>query len=58
MFNKIKDWYYKNYTEITWFIVGFLTMDAIIQLGQNNIIGALISGGLAALNVFFAKRGW
>lgn len=58
MFDKFKEWYVKNNTEITWFITGFLSMDAIVQAGHGNLIGALISGGLAAANVFFIKRGW
>lgn len=56
MMNKFRNWYLSNYTEITWFLIGFLIYDALYQLSRGNSVGALISFGLAAFNFFLSKR--
>lgn len=54
--NKIRDWYLRNYTEITWFLIGFLIMGGLVDLGESNYIGAIISFGVAYINYLFVKR--
>lgn len=49
-------WYNRYYTEITWFIIGFLTMDVLQQFSRGNWIGMLISIVLIVLNYQFVKR--
>lgn len=56
MFERFRNWYLDNYTEITWFLIGFLVMDALVQFGRGNWSGVIISLGLAILNYMFAKR--
>ena len=56
MFERFRNWYLDNYTEITWFLIGFLVMDALVQFGRGNWGGVIISLGLAVLNYIFAKR--
>lgn len=48
--NNFKLWYLKNQTEITWFLMGWLVLSGIQDLGNENYFGALISFGLAYLN--------
>lgn len=49
-------WYNRYYTEITWFIIGFLTMDVLQQFSRGNWVGMLISIALIVLNYQFVKR--
>jgi hypothetical protein len=48
--NSFKRWYLMNQKEITWFLIGFLTLSGFQDLGQGNYIGAAISFGLAYIN--------
>jgi hypothetical protein len=48
--NSIRQWYLKNHTEITWFLIGFLVMAGLQDLSVGNYLGALISFGLAYIN--------
>ena len=48
--NSIREFYLKNQKEITWFLIGFLTLSGLQDLGQGNYIGAAISFGLAYIN--------
>ena len=48
--NNFKLWYLKNQTEITWFLMGWLVLSGIQDLGNENYFGALILFGLAYIN--------
>jgi hypothetical protein len=48
--NSFRQWYLKNQTEITWFLIGFLTLSGLQDLGHGNYVGALVSFGLVWLN--------
>ena len=48
--NSSREFYLKNQKEITWFLIGFLTLSGLQDLGQGNYIGAAISFGLAYIN--------
>jgi predicted negative regulator of RcsB-dependent stress response len=52
----IRQWYLHNYTEITWFLIGFLTLAGFHDLSVGNYTGALVDFGLAYVNYFFSKR--
>ena len=54
--DKFRQWYLRNYTEITWFIIGFLTWAGLNDLARGDYVGAAISFGLVALNYAFAKK--
>ena len=54
--NSIRMWYLKNYTEITWFIIGFLTWAGLNALGRGDYVSAAIDFGLVALNFAFSRR--
>jgi hypothetical protein len=48
--NSIQAFFYKNKTEITWFLIGFLTLSGLQDLGTGNYIGAAISFILVYIN--------
>ena len=54
--NKIKQWYMRNYTEITWFLIGWLTLCGFQDLAKGDYIGTLISWGLVWLNYSLFKK--
>lgn len=56
MFDRIKYWYHDNYIQITWFIIGWLVMAGLEQIGRGNGIGALIDFGLAYVNYALYRR--
>lgn len=49
-------WYWTYYTEITWFIIGFLTWAGLNDFAHGDYLGAICSFGLAYLNYYFSKR--
>jgi hypothetical protein len=48
--NSFRQWYLEHATEITWFLIGFLTMDGIHAIGRGDLVGALLSWTLAFIN--------
>lgn len=56
MWEKFRYWYIDNYTEITWFLIGFLTMAGFADLANRDYTGAAISFGLAAVNFMLRNR--
>ena len=48
--NQIRQFFYRYRTEITWFLIGWLTLSGFNDLAQGNYLGAVISFGLAYLN--------
>jgi uncharacterized protein (DUF486 family) len=56
MLQKFRQWYLRNHTEITWFLIGFLCYSGLISLGQGNYVGAVISFGIAYINYFLNSK--
>jgi hypothetical protein len=54
--NKIVYWFQRNYTELTWFIIGWLSLDLIHEFGQGNWAGVLFDAVLIAINYHLNKR--
>ena len=54
--NKFVLWYNRNYTQITWAIIGFLISAGLTDLSHGDYTGASISFGVAFLNYLFVKR--
>lgn len=48
-------WYIRNQDAISWFLVGFLTMGGLTELGKENYLTALIDFGLAYTNYYFTR---
>jgi hypothetical protein len=56
MLDKFRSWYVRNYDAITWFLIGFLVMAGLNDLGHGDYVGALLSWVLAGANYFFVRR--
>lgn len=54
--NKFTQWYFRNHTNITWFLIGFLVMGGLVDIGRENYTGALISFAIAYVNYCFRNR--
>jgi hypothetical protein len=48
--NSIKEFYLKYQQQITWFLIGVLTLSGLQDLGVGNYLGALVSFGLVYIN--------
>ena len=48
--NKFRQWYHDNATEITWFLVGWMTLAGLEALGREQYVQALVDFGLAYVN--------
>jgi hypothetical protein len=48
--NQFQQWYLKNQTQITWFLMGFLVYAGLQDLSTGDYFGAAISFGLVWLN--------
>ena len=54
--NGLQRWWYNYNTEITWFIIGWLSLDLIRELVQGNLPGVAFDAILIALNYYLNKR--
>jgi hypothetical protein len=54
--NKFKQWYLTNQDAITWFIIGFLTMQGLNELAQGDYVWAGISFVVAYANYLMRRR--
>ena len=52
----IKNWYIANCTEITWFLMGWLTLSCIDNLARGHYFSALVDAILVMFNYSFTKR--
>ena len=51
----IRNWYVNNQTEISWFLIGVLTLQGLTELSREDYTGAAVSFGLAIVNFAFRK---
>lgn len=54
--NKFREWYLRNSNEITWFLIGILTISGLESLVREQYGHAALSFGIAYLNYFMNKR--
>lgn len=54
--DKFIAWYQRNYTEISWFLIGFLVMSGLQALKQGDMSGAVFAFALAGLNYWMDRR--
>ena len=52
----IVQWYRRYNVEITWFIIGWLSLDLVSEFGQGNLGGVVFDAVLIALNYHLNKR--
>jgi len=53
--SKFRQWYLKNQVQITWFIVGWLTLAFIVDFSQGDWTGCAIDAGLIWANIALNK---
>lgn len=54
--NNILRWYSMHYTQITWFLIGWLAMCALVDFGKGDWSYVLWDFALIALNYFLWKQ--
>jgi len=54
--NSIQRWWYNYNTEITWFLIGWLSLDLVHECIRGNLAGVAFDAALIALNYFLNKR--
>jgi len=54
--NRFNAWYSKNYSNITWFLIGFMTLDMLNGIGANQYTEALFSFSIIVLNFVFWRQ--
>ena len=53
--NKIAQWHYTYTTEITWFLIGWLSLAALEAFSNENYVSAIVDVALATLNYQMSK---
>jgi uncharacterized protein (DUF486 family) len=56
MMENFRAWYLRNQIQITWFLIGLLFYSGLIQFGQGDYAGMLLSWGIAVINYMFVKK--
>lgn len=54
--NKFRRWYITNYLEITWFLIGWMTMAFFEDISKGRWLNALIDAILIYINYAMARR--
>jgi hypothetical protein len=54
--DKIINWYNQYYSEITWFIIGWLSLAAVHDFGRGDWLGLLLDVTLVYFNYHLYKR--
>jgi len=53
--NKVRAFFLRNQKEITWFLIGFLTLSGLQDLGHGDYVGAAINFFLVCINYLVNK---
>lgn len=56
MIDKFRQWYTKYYTEITWFIIGWVGLAALYDFSRGDWLGLLLDLAIIAANIAFWKK--
>ena len=56
MFDNFRRWYLRNYESITWFLIGFVTLNLFNNIGRGNWMLALFDVIIIAANYAFVSR--
>lgn len=55
MFERFKQWYLRNYAQITWFLIGFLIMAGLAEFAKGDWADALLYWVLAGINYWWDR---
>jgi hypothetical protein len=56
MLQKFRQWYLRNQTEITWFLIGWLALGGLYDFGRGEYVSAIVLWALAAINYVFVRK--
>ena len=56
MWNKICNWYHTNEIQVTWFIIGNFLAWLVVDLGNQNYIGALLDLIIVVVNYIYRPQ--
>ena len=56
MLDKFRAWYLRNQVQITWFLIGWLSLSGLQNLVEGDLLGAVICFGLVALNYSWGHK--
>ena len=56
MLETFSNWWTKNATKITWFIIGAMIMSGLIYFGQGQWLNAIICFAIAGANWYFNDK--
>jgi hypothetical protein len=54
--NNLMDWYTRNYAQITWFIIGWMSLAALTDFGRGDWTGVALDVFLIWVNYHFYKQ--
>ena len=54
--NRFRLWASRNSTEITWFIIGWLTLAGVTNLIQGDWVGVIIDAALIWINIALSRK--
>ena len=56
MLQKFRQWYLRNQTEITWFLIGWLALGGLYDFLRGEYVGAIVLWGIAVINYAFVRK--
>jgi hypothetical protein len=56
MMENFRLWYLRNATEITWFIIGWMTISGLDSLAKGDYVNMCISWSLAGVNYMLYRK--
>lgn len=56
MFDNFRRWYLRHYEAITWFLIGFISLDLVLAFGRGDWTAVVIDAVIIALNYIFVSR--
>jgi hypothetical protein len=56
MLQQFRQWYLRNQTEITWFLIGWLALGGLYDFGREEYVSAIILWALAVINYVFVRK--
>ena len=56
MLDNIRSWFIRNQLQISWFIIGWMTLQGLDALGRGQLIDAGVAWFLAAINYALVRR--
>ena len=56
MLSKISTWYSDNEMQLTWFFIGVFSTWAVVDVGNQNYLGALFDAIIVIVNYIYRPR--